>query len=255
MQVAVKSTRGFAGDYDPAAVISGVVGGVSVGVSGIPAELRWGRTLMRIIAGAKRGMNLLSPRGQVTRPITDRVKESLFNVLYKYDLIEDGLAADLFSGTGSMGLEALSRGARRVTFVEKDHSAVELLKRNIAKAGFIAQSRVIRANAWRIGAPVEHDMGKFHLVFVDPPYKTSYDTSEVSPLGGLLALLCEQVAEDGIVVVRTHERADLLDAYGTLKVIDRRRWGSMAIALLRLESDTVQNDQPTIGDQDHQTPA
>ncbi|MBE0535988.1 MAG: 16S rRNA (guanine(966)-N(2))-methyltransferase RsmD [Phycisphaerae bacterium] len=200
-------------------------------------------------------MNLLPPKGRETRPITDRVKESLFSVLYKYDLIEDGVVADVFSGTGSMGLEALSRGARRVVFVEQDASAVELLKRNIAKAGFVEQSKVIRANAWKTGAPVDPDVGRFGLVFVDPPYKMSYDTAAESPLGKLLGLLCEQVAPGGIVAVRTHERAELADAYGALRVIDRRRWGSMAIAILRLESDVTEHDESTTGDQDHSAPA
>ena len=75
---------------------------------------------MRIIAGTKRGMKLLSPETRVSRPITDRVKESLFSVLYKYDLPEGKRVADLFSGVGSLGLEALSRAAAFVTFVERD---------------------------------------------------------------------------------------------------------------------------------------
>ena len=73
---------------------------------------------MRIIAGTKRGMKLLSPKTDISRPIIDRVKESLFSVLYKYDLPKDKMVADLFSGVGSMGLEAISRGAKWVTFGE-----------------------------------------------------------------------------------------------------------------------------------------
>ena len=84
---------------------------------------------MRIIAGKKRGMKLLPPAGDQTRPITDRVKESIFSVLYKYDVIEGGLVADLFSGTGSFGLEALSRGAEFVFFAEQNRRVVEILKK------------------------------------------------------------------------------------------------------------------------------
>ncbi len=200
-------------------------------------------------------MNLLGPKGSATRPITDRVKESLFNLLYKYDVIEGGVIADLFCGTGSMGLEALSRGARWVTFVEKDASAAGLLAKNIAKAGFLGESKVIRANAWKVGAPVEAETGPFGLVFVDPPYKMSYDTSTESPLGHLLVLLCQQAAEGAIVVVRTHERAELLSEYGTMRVIDRRRWGSMAIGLLRAEGGAVDYDESGVGDKDSQASA
>jgi len=180
-------------------------------------------------------MKLLSPKGFDTRPITDRVKESLFNVLYNYDLPQDKIVADLFCGTGSLGLEALSRGAKAVTFVEKDASAVEVLNRNIAKAGFIAESHVIRANALKIGAPATSDVKRFELVFVDPPYKMTEDIGANSAVGGLIELLGEQAAQGAIVVVRTNARTSLLDRYGRLKTIDRRRWGSMAITLLRLE--------------------
>ncbi|MBC8482068.1 MAG: RsmD family RNA methyltransferase, partial [Planctomycetes bacterium] len=93
-------------------------------------------------------MHLLSPKTNDSRPYTDRVKESLFSVLYKFDLIEGRRIADVFSGVGSMGLEALSRGATAVTFVEKDPKAIEMLKKNIEKSDFAEQSSVIRADAF-----------------------------------------------------------------------------------------------------------
>jgi 16S rRNA (guanine966-N2)-methyltransferase len=191
---------------------------------------------MRIIAGTKRGMKLLSPKGyETTRPITDRVKESLFNVLYNYDMPQERIVADLFCGTGSLGLESLSRGARKATFVEKDASAVEVLNRNIAKAGFIAQSKVIRANALKVGAAQSSGPEKCELVFVDPPYKMTEEMGAGSPVAGLFELVCEQAADEAIIVVRTHRRTSLLDEYSGLKVIDRREWGTMAITLLRLD--------------------
>ncbi len=109
---------------------------------------------MRIIAGTKRGMNLFSPPTYESRPITDRVKESLFNVLWNYGLPEDKIAADLFCGVGSLGLEALSRRAEFVTFVEKNPKIAAVLKRNIEKAGFVRESKVVMADAFKIGAPL-----------------------------------------------------------------------------------------------------
>jgi 16S rRNA (guanine966-N2)-methyltransferase len=191
---------------------------------------------MRIISGTKRGMKLLSPKGyDTTRPITDRVKESLFNVLYNYDMPQERIVADLFCGTGSLGLESLSRGAREATFVEKDASAVEVLNRNIAKAGFIAQSKVIRANALKVGAAQSSGPEKCELVFVDPPYKMTEDMGVGSLVAGLFELVCEQAADEAVIVVRTHRRISLLDEYSELKVIDRREWGTMAVTLLRLD--------------------
>jgi len=98
---------------------------------------------------------LFSPKADESRPITDRVKDSLFSVLYKYDMPGGKVVADLFSGVGSLGLEALSRAADFVTFVEKDPKVIAILNKNIEKTGFVKESKVIRANAFKIGAPVD----------------------------------------------------------------------------------------------------
>ena len=188
---------------------------------------------MRIIAGSKRGMNLLGPKTQESRPISDRVKESLFSVLYKYGLPDGAIAADLFCGVGSLGLEALSRGAEFVTFVEQGPKIISVLNKNIEKAGFVKESKVIRANAFKIGAPLNSERQKYGLVFVDPPYAEIMDVQIGSPLGGLLDLLGGQVAGDGIVIVRTDQKVSLLEQYGELKVIEQRRWGTMAVTILR----------------------
>ena len=178
-------------------------------------------------------MKLLSPKGQTSRPITDRVKESLFNVLYKYDLPQGARVADLFGGVGSLGLEALSRGAEFVAFVEKDPAVITVLKKNIEKARFINESKVIRANAFIAGAVVGPGVEKYGLVFVDPPYAATANVQADSPLGGLLDLLGGQVTDDGIVVVRTSRDVSPLERYGKLQVAERRRWGTMVVTILR----------------------
>jgi 16S rRNA (guanine966-N2)-methyltransferase len=208
---------------------------------------------MRIIAGTKRGMNLLSPRTRASRPITDRVKESLFSVLYKYDLPEDAVVADLFCGVGSLGLEALSRGAQLVVFVEQDKNILITLRKNIEKAGFIKESTVIRANAFRIADIADPsttlgtsiDGRKYDLVFVDPPYASSMNVQpgrlkgglikpaiSRSSLAGLLEMLGDWVTEDGVVVVRTALKVSLQEQYGRMQVAERRQWGSMAVTIL-----------------------
>ena len=198
---------------------------------------------MRIISGKRRGMQILPPKTNDTRPITDRAKEALFSVIYKYDMPADCIVADLFSGTGSMGLECISRGAKHVTFIEQSPKVVAILNRNIEKAQFVAESKVIRGNVFRIGAPVPHGEPKCDLVFVDPPYVMADDTAEDSQLGKLLHLLCEQIADDAIVIVRTHKRAELLETYGGLKIIDRREWGSMAVTILQLQNESTADEQ------------
>lgn len=178
-------------------------------------------------------MKLLSPKTKVSRPITDRVKESLFSVLYKYDLPSGAVVADLFCGVGSLGLEALSRGAEFVTFVEQDPEIISVLKKNIEKADFVKESKVIKTNAFKIGVSLNPDRQKYGLVFVDPPYAATMDVQDGSALSGLLDLLGAQVAGDGIVIVRTAQKVSLLDRYGQFRMIERRRWGTMAVTILQ----------------------
>jgi 16S rRNA (guanine966-N2)-methyltransferase len=194
---------------------------------------------MRIIAGSKRGMNLLPPKTPGTRPITDRVKESVFNILYtRHGSFEGLCVADLFCGTGSLGMESLSRGADRVVFFESDMRVVDVLNKNIEKAGFKDKSVIRRANAFRFGFASVPEARKFNLVFVDPPYRQSDNASIDSQLGKLLQGLATQITEDGVVIVRTHERVMLLDEYGSLSVVDRRDWGTQAVAFLQLRTAT-----------------
>ncbi|OHB66079.1 MAG: 16S rRNA (guanine(966)-N(2))-methyltransferase RsmD [Planctomycetes bacterium RBG_13_62_9] len=197
---------------------------------------------MRIIAGTKRGMKLFSPETDVTRPITDRVKESLFNVLQNYDLLAGARVADLFCGVGSLGLEALSRGAASATFVEKNTEVIAVLEKNIAKAGFAGQSRVVRASAFGVGAPVDSGGERYDLVFVDPPYAVTGEVGEHSSLAELLRILQDQVVARGVVVVRTHRRVAPLEDYGPFHAVDRRQWGTMSIVLLQAKADEQQTN-------------
>ena len=187
---------------------------------------------MRIIAGSKRGMKLLSPATRASRPITDRVKESLFSILYKYKLPADAIVGDLFCGVGSLGLESLSRGARFVTFVERDLKTVATLEKNIEKAGFVQNSKVITTDAFRVAPAVGTGEEDYNLIFVDPPYADSMDAGADSPLAVLLDLWVDQTAADGIAVVRTSREVNLLDRYGSFQTEDRREWGTMAVTIL-----------------------
>jgi 16S rRNA (guanine966-N2)-methyltransferase len=200
---------------------------------------------MRIIAGSKKGMRLHEPEGLVSRPILDRVKESLFNILYSRGLPEGAVVADLFSGVGSLGLEALSRGAASATFAEMDSGIVAILQQNIEKAGFTAQARVVRASAFGAGALAPAGGPKYNLVFVDPPYAATQDVGEASSLAGLLRLLSGQTSEDVLVVVRTERKITLLDSYTGFSVTDRREYGKMALTFLQRSQNTEHRTQNT----------
>jgi len=188
-------------------------------------------------------MHLLTPDTRETRPITDRVKESLFMVLHNYDLPAGARAADLFCGVGSLGLEAISRGAASVTFVERSPEILAVLEKNIAKAGFGDRARVVRDSAFRVGAPLGLQGERYDLVFVDPPYAETRKAGLDSPLAKLLRILEGQIAPKSIVVVRTHRDSPPLDDYGAFHVVDRREWGTMSVVLLQAKAD----EQPASG--------
>lgn len=121
---------------------------------------------MRIIAGRWRGHPIQAPPGNRTRPTTDRVREAWFSMMQP--VLRDARVLDLFAGSGGLGLEALSRGARYVTFVERGAPALRTLRGNIRKLGAEAETTVVKADALRFIATVE--AGRYDIVLADPPY-------------------------------------------------------------------------------------
>ena len=122
---------------------------------------------MRVIAGAAKGRTLLAPKGTGTRPATDRIRETLFQIL-EPDL-GDARVLDLFAGAGTMGIEALSRGAAHATFVERAAAALDALRKNVASTGFAGRSEVVAANVITYldrGAPA----ALYDFAFLDPPF-------------------------------------------------------------------------------------
>lgn len=192
---------------------------------------------MRIIAGTKKGMKLFTPHNNVSRPILDRVKESLFSVLFKYDMPADKKVADLFSGVGSMGLESLSRGASEAVFAEKHRRIISILEKNISKAGFEARSRIVRTNAFKFGQSAQIADEKFDLIFVDPPYALTKSVHAKTRTGKLLENLADRIYADGVIVLRTEGSTELPEDFGKLGVIENRKWLSMNLTILGLKKD------------------
>jgi 16S rRNA (guanine966-N2)-methyltransferase len=153
---------------------------------------------VRIIAGTHRGHTIYAPRGRATRPTSDRVRENVFNFLGPVD---GATVLDLYAGSGALGLEALSRGAERVVFVESDREAVRAIERNLDKlqlSGTVLRQDVATALAAETGAGRKYD-----LVLVDPPYEMY---TEIEPQ--LARYLPRLLADDGVVVVETDARTE-----------------------------------------------
>jgi 16S rRNA (guanine966-N2)-methyltransferase len=170
---------------------------------------------MRIVAGTARGLRLHAPPGDRVRPTSDRVREALFNALGSLDAVEGARVLDLFAGTGALGIEALSRGATSVTFVERDPGVVRVLKDNVCGTGFDDRSDIRRADARRYLQGVDQT---WDLALVDPPY--AFDEWD--------ALLADLPAD--LVVVESDRPIEVPEPW---TVVRHRRYGGTVVTIAR----------------------
>jgi 16S rRNA (guanine966-N2)-methyltransferase len=172
---------------------------------------------MRVIAGEAKGRKLLSVSGQATRPITDRVKESLFNILGRQ--IVDALFLDLFAGTGSVGIEALSRGARRAVFVERNRQALKVIAENLKRTGLADRAKVVSSDVFKF-LREEFD-AKFDIVYLAPPQYKGLWAKTLLALDGW-----ELLADEGLIIAQIHPKEFTPLDLTSLQLADQRKYGS-----------------------------
>ena len=172
---------------------------------------------MRIIAGTAKGRRLVGPEGMDTRPPTDRMREAVFSTLGSD--VEDAAVLDLYAGTGSFGLEALSRGARSATFVERDRRALRALSTNIEAVGLGG-----RVAADDVTRTLRRDRAMYDLAFVDPPYEMAGQF-----VSRVLTLLAGVLSDGAIVLVHRRRDSEEPPTEGTLALTDRRIYGDAEV--------------------------
>ena len=172
---------------------------------------------MRVIAGEAKGRKLLSVPGQATRPITDRVKKALFDILGGQ--VVNALFLDLFAGTGSVGIEALSRGARRAVFVERGRQALKVIAENLKRTGLADPAQVVGSDVFKFLRGEFEE--KFDLVYIAPPqYKGLWART-------LLALdERELLTGEGLIVAQIHHKEFASLNLKSLQLADQRKYGS-----------------------------
>lgn len=176
---------------------------------------------MRVISGTARGRRLKELPGLDTRPTTDKVKESVFNVI-QFD-IEGRTVLDLFGGTGQMGIEALSRGAQHVTFVDYAPAAVKIIRENLATVGFVGQAQVVQSD-WR--AFLTSCREKFHLIFLDPPYKGEMLENALETIAAI-----DILSEHGIIICESPLDKQLPDLAAPYEKGREYRYGKIKVTL------------------------
>lgn len=182
---------------------------------------------MRIISGSARGTKLYTLDGMNTRPTLDRVKEPLFNIL-NFDL-EDAVVLDLFAGSGALGLEAISRGAKKAIFCEKNRNAIEIIEKNIEKTRFTDKSLLIKNDFEKGLTYIKNQNIKADIVFIDPPYKTDLVKKSVEKI-----LDTDILNDNFIMVVETDEPERILNDIEDMNitVYDKRKYGRVSIIFL-----------------------
>ena len=187
---------------------------------------------MQILAGEFKGRRLLPPRGRgTTRPITGAVKKSLFGMLG--EAVENAVVVDLFCGTGTLGLEAVSRGASQCYFAERDRGALQRLRRNIRDVRVDDRCVVWSGDVFdSLAGRLEHAKRPIDIAFVDPPYVQTRNWSWRRAGDRIFAPLRENLSPNGTVVLRADSRAELPETIAGLSTLRLREYGDMVLALL-----------------------
>ncbi len=178
---------------------------------------------MRIIGGNFRGKKLHLPSDKLTRPLKDIVKESIFNLIihtkkFNFD-IKDSLILDLFSGSGSFGIECISRDARKVTFIENYPTAIEILKKNLISLKNKDNYEIIEKNFFDIFSQEKKINLQFDLIFIDPPYKEKR-------INEIIELILEKkiLKINGIIIIHRHKKENIM-VTNQLRILENRTYG------------------------------
>jgi 16S rRNA (guanine966-N2)-methyltransferase len=183
---------------------------------------------MRVVAGSARGLRLAAPAGTDVRPTSDRVREAMFNALGSLGVVEGVDVLDLFAGSGALGIEALSRGARAVVLVDHERSALDVVARNLDATGLDAWATVVRSDAT---AYLRAPGAVFGLVLLDPPYRyAEWDT--------LLEALGTVVTAETVVVIESDREVAVPVGWSVER---RKRYGGTFVAIVRPPESRLSN--------------
>ena len=181
---------------------------------------------MRVISGIAKGTKLSSIESMATRPTLDRVKEPLFSIILNY--IEEANVLDLFAGSGALGIEALSRGAKKCTFCDKSYEALKMLKQNLQKTRLEEKSNIINKDYKKCLEEIKKE--QFDIIFIDPPYKQNIGVDAIK-----IILDNNILAKDGIIILETdEEQRDLkqLEEIEKAEIKDIRKYGRVRLIFL-----------------------
>lgn len=182
---------------------------------------------MRVISGLRKGHKLKAPKGTDVRPTEDRIKESLFNILRFID--QDSIILDAFGGTGSIGIEFLSRGAKLCYFVDNSHESIDIINKNLKHTNFIEQSVVLKKDIVVAVKSFRENKLKYNYIYLDPPFK------EHELIYKLLNLISSEsiLNDDGVIIIEHEEELRLEENVNKFLKFDYRKYGSKSLSFYK----------------------
>lgn len=185
---------------------------------------------MRIISGRARGRKLLSPPTYDTRPTLDRVKEAMFNILqFK---VRDAIVLDMFAGSGSLGLESVSRGAKTCYLIDKSPTTFPMLKQNIENLKFQEECICLNMDAYAALKDFKRKGIIFDVIFIDPPYR-----KEMIPEAMEKIEEDELLKKDGIIMTKIDTIEEIYEGSSKIKLYDHRKYGNTTVCLYKYKED------------------
>ena len=187
---------------------------------------------MRIISGKARGTKLYTLEGTATRPTLDRVKESLFNIIQND--IEGSTILDLFSGSGAIGLEFLSRGAKRAVLCDNSKDAIKIIKQNVQKTHFEEKAEVYNMEFTKLIERLQKQ--KFDIIYIDPPYVTDFIKISLEKI-----IECKLINENSKIIVETDDETRILNQIEKMdvEITDKRKYGRATIIFLKYRKTQI----------------
>lgn len=182
---------------------------------------------MRVITGLARGRKLVALEGLDTRPTSDKVKEAEFSMI-QFE-IEGRNVLDLFAGSGQLGIEALSRGAKHATLVDANPEAVKIIRENLVRTGLSDKASVAAGDAEQF---LTHTKAVFDIVFIDPPYSKGF-------IDKVLPLTVPHVSEHGVIICEAARIDEVPDSAGDFKLVRQNNYGKTQLAVYRKEQGSV----------------
>lgn len=182
-----------------------------------------GIIILRVIAGTAKGHHLKTIKGNTTRPTSDRVKESLFNIISAY--IPDATVLDLFAGTGNLGIEALSRGAKFAVFVDKSRECYNIIMENLNHTKLFDKAKVLTADVTAGLISTLNEVEKFDVIFLDPPYNKNLIQETLN-----FVIKSDIIKKNGIIVAERDVDDVLPEEIGNLRLIRNQKYGDTILS-------------------------